>query len=160
MPLDLDADLPSSFGETVRSLRQQRKIGLRELARDVGMSAAYLSQIEREVYPPPVEEKIRVIAERLGSHPDTLMGLAGRIPSDIPDAIGRDPHTMTRLIRGLAALPTDQIRDRILPYVEAAVADLEAPVTPAARIESNRVELEELTVPEKHQGASPNTEGS
>jgi transcriptional regulator with XRE-family HTH domain len=141
-PGEFEPDPSSSFGETVRSLRQKRDMGLRELARNVGISAAYLSQIEREIYPPPAEEKIRVIADRLGSCPETLMGLAGRIPSDIPEAIGRDPHTMTRIIRSLAALPTDQIRDRILPFVEAAVADLEKSVTAAMGNESNRDELE------------------
>ena len=40
-----------SFGSLVREEREQRKIGLRELARQIGISPTYLSMIERGEFP-------------------------------------------------------------------------------------------------------------
>jgi transcriptional regulator with XRE-family HTH domain len=49
--------MPKSFGEFVRRRRAAKEIGLRELARKTGMSATYLSKIERGELPPPAEDK-------------------------------------------------------------------------------------------------------
>ncbi len=56
---DFFAGLPQSFGRTLREQRARRKIGLRHLARVSGLSASYLSRIERDLVPPPSPKRIR-----------------------------------------------------------------------------------------------------
>ena len=55
------------FGATVRREREKLEIGLREMAKMIGVSPTYLSKIERDEFPPPAEDKVRKIAEIFGS---------------------------------------------------------------------------------------------
>ena len=41
------------FGEFVRRAREAKEIGLREMAKMIGVSPTYLSKIERDEFPPP-----------------------------------------------------------------------------------------------------------
>lgn len=87
------------FGERIRRIRQERKLGLRETAAKAKMSATYLSRIEtNDEKSPPDEEKIRALANVLDDDFDTLMTLAGRIPEDVKNVITADP-TMPEFLR-------------------------------------------------------------
>jgi len=103
----------SSFGATVRRLREERKIGLRKFAQMVGMSPTYLSKVERDEFKPPTEEKVRAIAEALGQDPDELLGLAGRVASDLAGIIQRNPRQMADFLR-MANGMSEEERQRIL----------------------------------------------
>lgn len=46
------------FGPHIRETREAKNIGLRELARLIEVEPAYLSKIEREIFPPPSEALI------------------------------------------------------------------------------------------------------
>ena len=50
------------FGEFVRREREAKEIGLREMAKMIGVSPTYLSKVERDEFPPPAEDKVRKIA--------------------------------------------------------------------------------------------------
>ena len=50
------------FGETLRDLRLEAGVGLRELARLIGKSPGYLSDVENGRVPPPSEPVILDIA--------------------------------------------------------------------------------------------------
>jgi transcriptional regulator with XRE-family HTH domain len=39
-----------------------KEIGLREMAKKIGVSPTYLSKVERDEFSPPTEEKVRKIA--------------------------------------------------------------------------------------------------
>ncbi len=95
----------SKFGKTVRNLRENREIGLRQFAKRVGMSPTYLSKVERGDFPPPSETKIRAIARELGQDEDALLSQAGRVSSDLGDIIRQNPVEMAVLIRTLKGLP-------------------------------------------------------
>jgi HTH-type transcriptional regulator, competence development regulator len=71
-----------SFGALVRHEREAKEIGLREMAKKIGVSPTYLSKIERDEFDPPAEDKVRRIAEIIGRDPDELLALAGRVSSD------------------------------------------------------------------------------
>ena len=58
------------FGATVRRDREKMEIGLREMAKKIGVSATYLSKIERDEFPPPAEDKVLAIANVLRHKPD------------------------------------------------------------------------------------------
>jgi hypothetical protein len=67
-----------SFGSLLRREREAKEIGLREMAKKIGISPTYLSKVERDEFSPPAEDKVRKIAEIIGRDPDELLALAGR----------------------------------------------------------------------------------
>lgn len=100
----------STFGATVRRLREEKKIGLRKFAAMVGMSPTYLSKVERDEFNPPSEEKIRAIAAALGQDPDELLALAGRVSSDLTGIIQRQPREMATFLRAANGLSAEEMR--------------------------------------------------
>jgi HTH-type transcriptional regulator, competence development regulator len=49
------------FGALVRREREAREIGLREMAKMIGVSPTYLSKVERDEFPPPAEDRVKEI---------------------------------------------------------------------------------------------------
>ena len=47
------------FGAFIRREREAKDIGLREMAKKIGVSPTYLSKVERDEFPPPVEDKVK-----------------------------------------------------------------------------------------------------
>ncbi|RKG66334.1 XRE family transcriptional regulator [Corallococcus sp. CA054B] len=67
------------------------KFGLREMAKMLEISPAYLSRIEtNEEKNPPAEELLQKIADLLGDDFDKLMSLAGRVSTDVKEYITQD----------------------------------------------------------------------
>jgi transcriptional regulator with XRE-family HTH domain len=100
------AKATEKFGELVRGKRMEREIGLREMAKMIGVSPTYLSKVERDEFPPPAEDKVRKIAELLYCDADELLALAGRVSSDLSEIIKQHPREMAALLRttrGLSA---------------------------------------------------------
>ena len=58
------------FGEFVRGAREAKDIGLREMAKMIGVSPTYLSKVERDEFAPPAEDKVKAIARVLGCDVD------------------------------------------------------------------------------------------
>ena len=84
--------MSETLGQRIRRLREAKKIGLREMAKTLGISPAYLSRIEtNEEKTPPGEEVLERVAEVLHDSIDELMSLAGRVPADVKDFITKDP---------------------------------------------------------------------
>lgn len=96
------------FGPHIREIREAKSIGLRELARLIEVEPAYLSKIEREIFPPPSEMLIVKIAGHLDEDPDRLLALAGKIPSDVKDAIIRSNGELAKMVREWAKAQSDQ----------------------------------------------------
>ena len=67
------------FGATVRREREKLEIGLREMAKKIGVSPTYISKVERDEFPPPAEDKVIAIAKILDRDPDELLALAGKV---------------------------------------------------------------------------------
>jgi len=44
------------FGAFIRRERGGKEIGLREMAKMIGVSPTYLSKVERDEFPPPAED--------------------------------------------------------------------------------------------------------
>src|SRR3954462_1127865 len=87
------------FGAFIRREREAKEIGLREMARLIGVSPTYLSKIERSEFPPPAEDRVKAIAEILGQDADDLLALAGRVASDLSEIIKQQPREMAALLR-------------------------------------------------------------
>ena len=67
------------FGEFVRREREAKEIGLREMAKMIGVSPTYLSKVERDEFAPPAEDKVKAIAQIIGCDVDELLARAGRV---------------------------------------------------------------------------------
>jgi transcriptional regulator with XRE-family HTH domain len=97
------------FGALVRREREGKEIGLREMAKMIGVSPTYLSKVERDEFPPPAEDKVRRIAEILDRDPDELLALAGRVASDLTDIIREHPRQMADFLRAAKGLTADEL---------------------------------------------------
>jgi transcriptional regulator with XRE-family HTH domain len=106
------AGAKDKFGAFVRSEREAREIGLREMAKKIGVSPTYLSKVERDEFAPPAEDKVKAIAKIIDCDPDELLALAGRVSSDVSEIIKRRPVELTALLRttkGMSAADLERL---------------------------------------------------
>ncbi len=97
------------FGAYVRQERDRKELGLREMAKMIGVSPTYLSKIERDEFAPPAEDRVRKIAEILGSDVDELLALAGKVSSDLSEIIREHPREQAALLRTTKGLTADEL---------------------------------------------------
>ena len=91
----------TTFGNYIRSLRLYRGFGLRELARQLGISAPYLSDLEKDKRGAPPVDLVRAIAKILDADSENIYDLAGisrnTIASDIEDLLIAKPEIVSLL---------------------------------------------------------------
>ncbi len=75
------------------------------MSQRIGIEPAYLSKIERGVFPPPSEEVIVKLAALLGEDSDVLLAMAGKLSSDLQQIIVRRPKLFAELLRQLREAP-------------------------------------------------------
>jgi transcriptional regulator with XRE-family HTH domain len=97
------------FGEFVRREREAREIGLREMAKMIGVSPTYLSKVERDEFAPPAEDKVKAIAQIIGCDVDDLLARAGRVASDLSEIIKHHPVELAALLRTTKGWTNDDI---------------------------------------------------
>ena len=97
------------FGAFIRREREAKEIGLREMAKMIGVSPTYLSKVERDEFPPPAEDKVKAIAKIIECDADDLLARAGRVSSDITDIIKRQPVELAALLRTTKGLTAEDI---------------------------------------------------
>jgi transcriptional regulator with XRE-family HTH domain len=102
------------FGEHIRKAREtlyegDKAFSLRQVAGRVGIEPAYLSKIERAIFPPPSEEVIVKLSELLGEDPDVLLAMAGKLSSDLHQIILKRPKLFGQLLRQLKEAPEHAI---------------------------------------------------
>ena len=100
----------TDFGDFVRERRERlreddRSFSLRKVAERVDVQPSYLSKVERGEVAPPSEATILRLAEELKVDGDVLLALAGKVSSDLKEAIRRRPQLFGELIRGMRDLP-------------------------------------------------------
>ena len=90
-----------SFGQIVRELRIRNKdySSLREFAKKVGLSPAYLSRIENEKEPPPSEAVVERLAGALGTDKYELFSYAGKVPTEFLETFKRNPKGVASFMR-------------------------------------------------------------
>lgn len=79
------------FGATLRLLRVNAGLSLRELAGQLGVSSAYLSRVENGHDAPPTPDRLVQLARALGQPPDLLLDLAGRVSTVVGTYLQRQP---------------------------------------------------------------------
>ena len=97
------------FGAFIRREREAKEIGLREMAKMIGVSPTYQSKVERDEFPPPAEDKVKAIAKIIGCDTDDLLARAGRVSTDISDIIKGHPVELAALLRTTKGLTAEEI---------------------------------------------------
>jgi PTS system nitrogen regulatory IIA component len=91
------------FGQALRVFRTAADMGLRELARRVGVSPAYLSLVETGKVGPPSGPRLAQIARALSISPDALLHLTGRTDPTVLEFIQKVPETV-ELVRAVMGI--------------------------------------------------------
>jgi transcriptional regulator with XRE-family HTH domain len=99
-----------TFGQLLREKRIEKGFSLRKFAELVGISPTYLSQVEQDNADPPTAERVKRMADLLGENTDEWIGLAGRVPEDLPAIIQKEPTEMPELLREASGLTVEQLR--------------------------------------------------
>lgn len=102
-----------TFGATVRRLRTEKGLGLREFAAKIGLSPTYVSKIERDEFDPPAEDGIRAMARVLGQDPEEFLALAQRIPEDLSTILKERQKEMAVLLRTANRMSNDDLKNLI-----------------------------------------------
>jgi PTS system nitrogen regulatory IIA component len=106
-----------AFGPTIRLLRQAKGISLRELARQLGVSPAFLSQIEAGRQHKIPKQRIVQVADMLGVSVGYLMGTARQIHPDVVEFLRETPEAaefmVTAMHSGLAAEDFADLREAL-----------------------------------------------
>lgn len=97
------------FGATVRREREKLGLGLREMAKKIGVSPTYLSKVERDEFPPPAEDKVLAIAKIIGRDSDELLALAGKVSSELTEIIRQHPRAMASFLRSANDLTAEEM---------------------------------------------------
>lgn len=100
----------SAFGDFVREVREALRVedsrySVRQVAGRIGVQPSYLSKVERGDVGPPSEGTIVKLAEDLGEDPDVMLALAGKVSSDLLEAIRKRPRLFAELIREMKDMP-------------------------------------------------------
>jgi transcriptional regulator with XRE-family HTH domain len=97
-----------TFGEHIRQWREERRGGLRQFAKAIGVSATFISKMERGEGPLPGEKTIRKMAVYFGKNPDELLAMADKVAADVLAIIIKQP-AYARFIRENAHLTKEQL---------------------------------------------------
>lgn len=100
------------FGQVLREAREGR-YSLRKFAQLVEVSPTYLSQVEQGNVAPPTADRVKKMADLLGTNADEWIALAGRVPEDLPEIIQSQPTGMPELLREASGLTGEQLRELI-----------------------------------------------
>jgi nitrogen PTS system EIIA component len=133
------------LGATLRLLRIETGFGLRDLARRLGVSSAYLSRVENGVDPVPTAGRLEAIARALDLPPQLLVDAAQRLSPAVQKYVEDEPQAAALLLdlarRRLDANQLAELRRYIAVQFERA--DPEDPVEALAdRLETRRVVLQ------------------
>lgn len=72
---------------------------LRKFAAAAGISATFLSKIERGEFDPPKADKVIRMAELLGEDPDELLALANKVDPELNEIIREQPVALADFLR-------------------------------------------------------------
>ena len=99
--------MTSRLGERIKELREERKVGVRELGRLVDVSAMHISNIEKGKSSASAEI-IQKIASALQTDADELLALADQIAPDVAGVINSNTQAVPSFLRAAKDLSPEQ----------------------------------------------------
>ena len=108
--------MPKRLAEELNAIRTVRKLSLREVEKQTGISNAYLSQLERGEAENPSPDKLQKLAQYYGVPYESLMRAAGYLR---PAASKEKKPDLSRLQMALmGANLTAEEEERVLEYLK------------------------------------------
>lgn len=105
--------MPSKLGQLIRNTRTKQEISLREFARRIEKSPAFVTQLECDDEIPTVaEETLRTVAKELGLEPGRLFVLAQRTPRDMVPKTDTE-YALYRKVKTLTVAEQRDLLDRL-----------------------------------------------
>ncbi len=83
--------MKKTFGSALRDQRRAIGISQRELAEKASLDFSYISKLENDRLPPPAADTIVTLCRILGSAPDDLLAMTGKIPSKVRETVSATP---------------------------------------------------------------------
>ena len=99
--------MDQSFGGLLKTLRSEKRMGVRELGRAVGISAMHISNLEKGKSMPSAELVEKLAAELEGDL-DQLLNLADQIDPAVVDVIQSNPQVVPSFLRSAKTLTPEQ----------------------------------------------------
>lgn len=99
----------SKLGELIRATRLAQGMSLRELARRIGKSPAFVTELECEEFPSVSEDTLKKVAQELKLEVARLFVLAERTPRDLAP----ESETEYALYRKVKEMPAS-VQERLL----------------------------------------------
>ena len=99
--------MKDTFGDTLKALRSEKRMGVRELGRAVGISAMHISNLEKGKSMPSAELVEKLAAELEGDL-DELLHLADQIDPAVVDVIQSQPQVIPSFLRSAKNLTPEQ----------------------------------------------------
>jgi nitrogen PTS system EIIA component len=134
-------------GATLRLLRVEAGLSLRDLARRIGVSSAYLSRVEHGLDAVPTPARISAIARELDIPPTLLMDVAHRVSPFMASYLEQEPSAgalfleiARRQLNGQQLARLRQFLDAEFPSKEFATK--EPPLTLASLLTPERLVLQ------------------
>jgi PTS system nitrogen regulatory IIA component len=139
-----------AFGPTIRLLRQAKGISLREMARRLGVSPAFLSQIEAGRQHKIPKARIVQVADMLGVSEAYLLGTARQIHPDVVEFLRETPEAaefmITAMKSGLEAEDFADLREALKDKAgKGFVRRATLPATSRKKKKSKKDEAEDLS---------------
>ncbi len=96
-----------TFADKVKSLRTEARMSVRELGRQVGVSAMHISNIEngKSNASPEIVKKI---AQALSANADELLMASEQVDPEIVDVINSNPQNIPSFLRAAKNLTPEQ----------------------------------------------------
>lgn len=100
----------TTLGQFIRTRREElraddARYSVRQVAERIGVEPSFLSKVERDQGSPPSEDTLVRLAADLEVDADLLLALAGKVSSDLREAIRKRPMLFAELIRELKDMP-------------------------------------------------------
>lgn len=92
----------AAFGHRLRELRTDKKVGMKSLARSLGISHTYISHLERGKAQPS-EAFVRKLAAYFKVDEESLLLTAGKFPHDIEEILDKHPQEVVTVLRSFFA---------------------------------------------------------
>jgi PTS system nitrogen regulatory IIA component len=120
------------MGATLRLLRVDAGLSLRDLARRIGVSSAYLSRVENGLDAVPTPERLSAIARELDVPPTLLMDVAHRVSPFVASYLEQVPGAGMLFLemarRGLSGQQLARVREFLDAEFPVKAAGHDAPV--------------------------------
>ncbi len=97
----------TTFAEKLAALRAEKKMGIRELGRAVGVTGMHISNLEKGKSAPSAELVLK-LADALDADPDELLYLSDQVAPEVVNVIHQNPMTIPNFLRSAKDLTPEQ----------------------------------------------------